>query len=89
MKVFAGAEGIVDMIRYVEFDTAVNSILGMAGLMPSYAVIERGKRLALANKESMVIAGEILNDLARKTGAEILPVDSEHCAIHQCISCID
>ena len=89
IKVYSGADGIVEMIKSVEFDTAVNSILGMAGLMPSYAVIERGKRLALANKESMVIAGEILNELARKTGAEILPVDSEHCAIHQCLKCGD
>lgn len=89
VKVFSGAYGIVEMIKSVEFDTAVNSILGMAGLMPSYTVIECGKRLALANKESMVIAGEILNALARKTGAEILPVDSEHCAIHQCLKCGD
>ena len=87
IKVYSGADGIVEMIKDVDFDTAVNSILGMAGLMPSYTVVERGKRLALANKESMVIAGEILNALARKTGAEILPVDSEHCAIHQCLKC--
>lgn len=89
IKVYSGADGIVEMIKDVDFDTAVNSILGMAGLMPSYTVIECGKRLALANKESMVIAGEILNALARKTGAEILPVDSEHCAIHQCLKCGD
>ncbi len=86
-KVYSGADGVLSMIRETEFDTAVNSILGMAGLLPSYTVIEKGKRLALANKESMVIAGEILNALAKKTGAEIVPVDSEHCAIHQCISC--
>ncbi len=85
IKVYSGAEGVLAMIRETEFDTAVNSILGMAGLMPSYTVIEKGARLALANKESMVIAGEILNALARETGSEIVPVDSEHCAIHQCL----
>ncbi len=85
IRVYSGPDGVCRMIKDVEFDTAVNSILGMAGLMPSYTVIEKGCRLALANKESMVIAGEILNDLAKSTGSEILPVDSEHCAIHQCL----
>lgn len=85
IKVYAGDSGITEMINDVEFDTAVNSTLGMAGLMPSLAVAKKGKRLALANKESMVIAGEILNAVAKENGAEILPVDSEHCAIHQCL----
>ncbi len=85
IKVYSGDKGIVEMINDTDFDTAVNSTLGMAGLMPSLAVVSKGKRLALANKESMVIAGEILNRVAKENRAEILPVDSEHCAIHQCL----
>lgn len=89
IKVYSGKNGIIDMINEADFDTAVNSTLGMAGLLPSLAVVKRGKRLALANKESMVIAGEILNSVANANNAEIVPVDSEHCAIHQCLKAGD
>jgi len=89
IKVYSGDNGIIEMINDTDFDTAVNSTLGMAGLMPSLAVVRKGKRLALANKESMVIAGEILNAVAKENGAEIVPVDSEHCAIHQCLKAGD
>ncbi len=85
IRVYFGDKGIVEMIADTDFDTAVNSTLGMAGLRPSLAVASKGKRLALANKESMVIAGDILNAVAKKNGAEIVPVDSEHCALHQCL----
>lgn len=85
VKVYSGSEGICEMIRNTDFDTAVNSTLGMAGLLPSVEVAKKGKRLALANKESMVIAGEILNAIAKENNAEIVPVDSEHCAVHQCL----
>lgn len=85
VRIYSGANGIEEMIEDVEFDVAVNSILGMAGLRPSIAVCKKGKRLALANKETMVIAGEIVNRIAKENGAQILPVDSEHCAIHQCL----
>ena len=64
---------------------AVNSIIGQAGLLPTLAVLENGIRLALANQESLVVAGEIVMNLAREKGIDILPVDSEHCAIHQCL----
>ena len=63
----------------------MNSIIGQAGLLPTLSVLENGIRLALANKESLVVAGEIVMNLAREKGIEILPVDSEHCAIHQCL----
>jgi len=85
IKVLSGAEGILEGLALSEYDTAVNAILGQSGLAPSLAVLDRGKRLALANKESLVIGGALVTDRAAKTGAEILPVDSEHCAIFQCM----
>ena len=85
IKVLIGAEGILEGLAVSEYDTAVNAILGQSGLSPSLAVLDRGKRLALANKESLVIGGALVTERARKTGAEILPVDSEHCAIFQCL----
>ncbi len=86
VKVFSGAEGINQMIRECDADTAINSIIGEAGLMPTISALESGKRLALANKESLVVAGEIAMGLAKEKGVDILPVDSEHCAIHQCLT---
>ena len=83
VKVLIGNEGILEGIAASESEVAVNSILGEAGLMPSLEVIKSGKRLALANKESLVIAGDIVMDAARKSGIEIIPVDSEHSAIFQ------
>lgn len=83
VKVLLGKEGILEGITGSKSEVAVNSILGEAGLMPSLAVINSGKRLALANKESLVIAGDIVMNAAREKGVEILPVDSEHSAIFQ------
>ena len=86
IKVLFGKEGIIEGIKASEAETVVNSILGEAGLEPTLAVIESGKRLALANKESLVIAGDIVMKNARERGVEILPVDSEHSAIFQSLS---
>ncbi len=83
VKVLSGQEGILYGIQESRAETVVNSILGEAGLLPTLAVIESGKRLALANKESLVIAGDIVMAEAKKKGVEILPVDSEHSAIFQ------
>ena len=83
IKVLSGAEGIREGILKSESETVVNSIIGEAGLLPTLTVIEAKKRLALANKESLVIAGDIVMSRARETGVEILPVDSEHSAIFQ------
>ena len=83
VKVVHGEEGICNAVKETSCDTVVNSILGEAGLMPTLATIESGKRLALANKESLVIAGEIVMKLAKARGVEIIPVDSEHSAIFQ------
>ena len=85
VRVFAGVEGICAMIGECGASFAVNSIIGGAGLLPTLAVLENGIRLALANKESLVVAGEIVMNKARERGIEILPIDSEHCAIHQCL----
>ena len=83
IKIFSGEDGISQAICLSDADTVVNSILGEAGLAPSLAVIGAKKRLALANKESLVIAGDIVMSRAREAGVEILPVDSEHSAIFQ------
>ena len=83
VKVLVGNEGIEEGILASESETVVNSILGEAGLMPTLSVIKSGKRLALANKESLVIAGEIVMAEAKQRGVQIIPVDSEHSAIFQ------
>ena len=81
--VLVGEDGICEGIRASKSDTVVNSILGEAGLMPTIATIDSGKRLALANKEALVIAGDIVMNAAAAKGVEIIPVDSEHSAIFQ------
>ena len=83
VKVFCGDDGICEMISKDSAETVVNSIIGEAGLMPTLSVIDKGARLALANKESLVVAGDIVMKRARERGVEILPVDSEHSAIFQ------
>lgn len=83
IRVLSGDEGILSGIRESNCDTVINAIIGEAGLMPTLATIDSGKRLALANKESLVIAGDIVMRRAALRGVEILPVDSEHSAIFQ------
>lgn len=81
----SGPQALETIARDCEYDIAVHGVVGAAGLLPSVAVLERGKRLALANKESLVMAGALLMRLAAERGATIIPVDSEHSAIHQCL----
>lgn len=83
ITVLAGESGICQGIGQSRAETVVNAILGKAGLAPTLATIEARKRLALANKESLVIAGNIVMDYAKKMGVSIIPVDSEHSAIFQ------
>ncbi len=83
IKVLSGTEGILEGIRKTNAETVINSIIGEAGLLPTLEVIETKKRLALANKESLVIAGNIVMKRSRELGSEIIPVDSEHSAIFQ------
>lgn len=86
VRVLSGADAIPTAIGESRAATFVNAILGEAGLLPTLAVLDTGRRLALANKESLVVAGEIVMRRARERGAELLPVDSEHSAIFQCLS---
>ncbi len=86
-KVYAGDAGILRVIDETDAKTAVNSILGLAGLAPTLAAAGRGMRIATANKESIVAAGNLVDAAARAGGAELIPVDSEHSAIFQCLHC--
>ena len=83
IKVLSGAGGILEGIYLAKSEVVVNSIIGAAGLEPTLAVIDAGKRLALANKESLVIAGAEVMRRAEEAGVDIIPVDSEHSAIFQ------
>ena len=85
VKVYTGEDGICEMINAEKRDVVLNSIIGEAGLLPTLSVIDSGARLALANKESLVVAGEIVMKAAKEKNVDILPVDSEHCAIFQCL----
>jgi 1-deoxy-D-xylulose-5-phosphate reductoisomerase len=82
----AGAEALADVACAPECDTVVAAIVGAAGLVPTIAAARAGKRVLLANKESVVCAGRLLIDAVRAGGGELLPVDSEHSAIHQCLA---
>lgn len=84
-KVLAGSQAILDAVGNMAGDTVVNAIIGGAGLAPTLASLDAGKQLALANKESLVIAGEAVMAKAREKGVSVLPIDSEHCAIFQCL----
>ena len=85
LKVFYGEKGLLQLVEESGADFVVNALVGSVGLLPTYRSIDLGKRLALANKESLVIAGKILRKLADKKGVEIIPIDSEHSAIYQCL----
>lgn len=80
-----GADCAERMAAEVDYDLCVHGVVGAAGVLPSLRVLERGLTLALANKESLVVAGELLMETARRRGAALLPVDSEHAAIFQCL----
>ena len=84
IRVAGGREGMLEAAAFPGSDTVVTAIVGIAGLEPTLAAIREGKRIALANKETLVCAGELVMAQARQWGAEIVPVDSEHSAIFQC-----
>lgn len=85
VKVLSGQKGLLEAAVLPEVDTVVTAIVGVAGLRPTLAAIDEGKRIALANKETLVCAGELVMERAKEKGAEIIPVDSEHSAIFQCL----
>jgi 1-deoxy-D-xylulose-5-phosphate reductoisomerase len=85
-EVLAGPDGLVRLITEADCDLVLNGIVGSAGLVPTVAALGEGIDLALANKESLVVGGELVTQLAEATGAAIIPVDSEHSALHQLLA---
>ena len=86
VKVFAGSESLNQVVEMDSVDMVVAAMVGYSGLKPTIAAIKAHKDIALANKETLVVAGKIIIDLARKYQVRILPVDSEHSAIYQCLA---
>ena len=86
VKVFAGIEAIIETVTHPDIDIVLTAMVGFAGLEPTIAAIKAGKDIALANKETLVVAGELITELAKKHQVKILPVDSEHSAIFQCLA---
>ncbi len=85
IQVYAGADSLEQVVTYDSVDIVLTALVGYAGLKPTLAAIEAGKNIALANKETLVVAGELVTQLAKEKGVNIYPVDSEHSAIFQCL----
>ncbi|NLM13738.1 MAG: 1-deoxy-D-xylulose-5-phosphate reductoisomerase [Epulopiscium sp.] len=85
VEVLAGMDGLIEISTMSEVDTVVTSVVGTVGLIPTFEAIRRKKNIALANKETLVTAGQIIMEEAKKNSVSILPVDSEHSAIFQCL----
>ncbi|MCL2597174.1 MAG: 1-deoxy-D-xylulose-5-phosphate reductoisomerase [Paludibacter sp.] len=86
IKVFAGYDAIAQVAEMQAIDIIVTAMVGFAGLQPTIRAVRAGKRIALANKETLVVAGELINELVSEFHAEIIPVDSEHSAVFQCLT---
>jgi len=84
-EVLAGAAALADIVTRPEIDIVLTALVGYAGLLPTVAAIRAGKDIALANKETLVVAGELITGLVKQHGVRLLPVDSEHSAIFQCL----
>lgn len=85
IKVYAGQESLAQVVQMESIDLVLTALVGYAGLQPTLSAINAGKQLALANKETLVVAGELVTKLAKEKGVNIYPVDSEHSAIFQCL----
>ena len=85
IKVYAGSEAVAQVAAASNVDVVVNALVGYAGMLPSLSAVEAGKKLALANKESLVVAGDIIIERAMQKRVPILPIDSEHSAVYQCL----
>ena len=85
VRAVTGGEGMVEVATRPEARMVVASAVGAVGLVPTWRALEAGKDVALANKETLVMAGELMLARARETGARLLPIDSEHCALHECL----
>jgi len=86
LRITYGQEGAEEVAKFEENDIIVSAITGINGLRPTLAAVKAGKRVALANKESMVVAGPLIQETVQKSGAQIIPVDSEHSGIFQCLA---
>ena len=86
VEVLSGREGLLEIVRRDDIDLVINSIVGFAGLKPTVEAIKHRKHIALANKETLVVAGELVTSLAKEYGVNIVPIDSEHSAILQCLA---
>ncbi len=86
VEILCGIDGLTEVAKRGNYDIMVSALVGFAGLAPTIEGIKLGKRIALANKETLVAAGSLVTDLAKQFGAEIIPVDSEHSAIFQCLA---
>lgn len=84
-RILVGEAGLVEVATHAAADCVVSATVGAIGFVPTLRALEAGKRVALANKETLVMAGELMTRAARESGAELLPVDSEHNALHQCL----
>jgi 1-deoxy-D-xylulose-5-phosphate reductoisomerase len=84
-RIVVGTEGLVEVATHEQADCIISATVGAVGFLPTLRALECGKRVALANKETLVMAGELMTRAARGSGAELLPVDSEHNALHQCL----
>jgi 1-deoxy-D-xylulose-5-phosphate reductoisomerase len=85
VRVLSGERGLRELVAESDADVFINSLVGFAGLAPTIEALERGKIVALANKETLVVAGAVVTEIAREHGATIIPIDSEHSAILQCM----
>ncbi|HEY7516462.1 MAG TPA: 1-deoxy-D-xylulose-5-phosphate reductoisomerase [Vicinamibacteria bacterium] len=85
LRVVVGEEGMVEVATHPDSHTVVASAVGAVGLVPTYRALESGKDVALANKETLVMAGELMLAQSKDKGGRLLPIDSEHCALHQCL----
>ena len=84
-KIFIGVDGLSEVATVEGAEIVIGAVVGALGLLPTYRALELGRRVALANKETLVVAGELMTQAAERFGAELLPVDSEHNALHQCL----
>ena len=85
VEVMAGAYALEEVVTHSEIDLVLTAMVGYSGLRPTMAAIEARKTIGLANKETLVVGGELIMPLAKRYGVQIIPVDSEHSAIYQCL----
>ena len=85
IKVYAGTDALNQVVQMETIDLVLTAMVGYSGLIPTYHAVKAGKNIALANKETLVVAGEIITQLAKQNQCDIIPVDSEHSAIFQCL----